>query len=226
MKFEKAWQEKFESAIAAHAGREIRDTVMSVCPTGDSVDSPEAIILWTAEAIERLDQAVDERQAQAILLDCGCQYPAEAIEPIAADFQAHGDIDRALEKLQELFLRFLREDLQLTEEQIDMIVERGWGLAGRRDGDTVIATKIPKSEYLSAYLGEVDPQKRRQYYCHCPRIRDASAMGIFLSATYCYCGGGFYRGIWERILGRDVQIEMLQSVLRGDEVCQFRVNLR
>ena len=92
--------------------------------------------------------------------------------------------------------------------------------------DAIIATKIPKSGYLGEYLAERDPDKKRALYCHCPRVRSILATrDVVLSPTYCYCGGGFYKGIWEEILGRDIRVELLKTVMQGDDVCQFKVVL-
>jgi hypothetical protein len=49
--------------------------------------------------------------------------------------------------------------------------------------------------------------------------------GDTISPTYCYCGAGFYRGIWEEILQRPVEIEVLETVLKGDAVCRFAIRL-
>ena len=105
------------------------------------------------------------------------------------------------------------------------IVERGWGSAGVKRGGTIIATKIPKSDYLLEYIRETDFARKRALYCHCPRIRDALLSSVAISPTYCYCGVGFYEGIWEEILRQPVQVEVLEAVLRGDEVCKFAVYL-
>jgi predicted hydrocarbon binding protein len=104
-------------------------------------------------------------------------------------------------------------------------VSRGWGLAGVRAGDNIVATKIPKSGFLVEYMNETDPERKRQYYCHCPRIRDLLKSGDSLSPTYCYCGAGYYKGIWEEILQQPVEVEVLESVLQGDEVCRIAVHL-
>ena len=53
----------------------------------------------------------------------------------------------------------------LDEKLIEEILKRGWGLAGVKKGNTIIATKIPKSGYLAEYMKETDPEKRRRYYC-------------------------------------------------------------
>ena len=115
--------------------------------------------------------------------------------------------------------------MRLDSELINEIVKRGWGLAGIKEGDTIIATKIPKSGFLVEYMNEKDPEKKRQYYCHCPRIRDALKSSERISPIYCYCGAGFYRGIWEEILQEPVKVGVLETVLKGDDVCKIAIYL-
>jgi predicted hydrocarbon binding protein len=55
-------------------------------------------------------------------------------------------------------------------------------------------------------------------------VRDALKTGETLSPTYCYCGAGFYQGIWETILQQPVEVELLESVLEGDEVCKVAIS--
>jgi predicted hydrocarbon binding protein len=44
-------------------------------------------------------------------------------------------------------------------------------------------------------------------------------------ADYCYCGAGFYKDIWEEILQQPVEVELLSSVLQGDDTCQVAIHL-
>jgi hypothetical protein len=88
-----------------------------------------------------------------------------------------------------------------------------------------LATKIPKSGNLIEYFGVSDPQKKQELYCHCPRVRDAIKTDQQLSPTYCYCGAGFYKGIWEEITQQNVEVELLESVLQGDDVCRIAIYL-
>jgi predicted hydrocarbon binding protein len=46
-----------------------------------------------------------------------------------------------------------------------------------------------------------------------------------LPEIYCYCGAGYYRGIWEEIVQEPVEVEVLESVLAGDEVCKVAIHL-
>jgi predicted hydrocarbon binding protein len=56
-------------------------------------------------------------------------------------------------------------------------------------------------------------------------VRSALEQDESLSPTYCYCGAGFYKGIWEEIIGEPVKVEVLESVLSGGEVCKVKITL-
>ena len=140
-------------------------------------------------------------------------------------YEETGDIDKVHGMLRDKFESFLRDTMGLDEEIIRTVMDRGWGLAGIKQGDTIIATKIPKSGNLEAYLQETDPEKRRRLYCHCPRIREVLTSSEPFPAVYCYCGAGFYKGIWEEILQRSVTVEVLESVLAGHQACKIAIHL-
>ena len=103
-----------------------------------------------------------------------------------------------------------------------MIIEKGWGLAGIKQDDTIIATKIPSK--FHQYMDETDPLKKKYYYYHCPRIRENLLNGADLDSIYCNCGGGFYVDIWIYITGKKVSIKITKSLFDGDDVCQFVIS--
>ena len=223
--FERAWLGKLSTHLDEIAGEQIRKQVLQGREALTS-ESPRATVIdWTQGAMERLDSLVDGATRRAILTGCACQYPAAALQGARKAYEESGDIDLAHRILQEQFESFLREALELDEELVEDLVNRGWGSAGVKEGSSIMATKIPKSGYLVEYLREEDPARKRQLYCHCPRVRDALQSSLSISSTYCYCGGGFYKGIWEEILQQPVEVELLESVLQGDEVCKFAARL-
>lgn len=120
----------------------------------------------------------------------------------------------------------MRTDLQLPDDMIDTIKQRKWGRAGELGENYILATKIPKSGTLRKYLLSAHPEEQRKLYCHCPRICNAVVANESFSSLYCYCGGGFYQGIWEYILERPVTVSLEKSILKGDEICQFRIAFR
>ena len=223
--FERAWLAKFSGGLDEIAGKEIRVKVMQGSEGLSSDSSRQEVIAWSREAMERLESLVDEEGRKSIMTGCACRYPESGLQDIRKEYEATQDIDVAHRMLQERFEAFLSDTLELDDELVAEVVGRGWGLAGIRQGDTIIATKIPKSGYLVQYMQEIDPEKKRQVYCHCPRVRDALKTGVTISPAYCYCGAGFYKGIWEEILQEPVEVEVLKSVLKGDQVCTIAVHL-
>jgi predicted hydrocarbon binding protein len=223
--FERAWLAKFSHCLEEIAGQEIREAVMEGSAELSSQSDRQEVIRWSQAAMERLDALVTKDQRQLIMTGCACQYPQADLQDLREQYAATGDADLAHSTLQQRFESFLRHTLQLDEALVADIVSRGWGLAGIKTGNRIIATKIPKSGFLLDYMQETDPAKKRQIYCHCPRIRDVLKSSETLSPTYCYCGAGFYKGIWEEILQKPVQVEVLETVLAGAEVCKIAIQL-
>lgn len=223
--FEKHWLRKLSERLEAVAGAEARVTIMEGSE-GLSDESPrQDVIKWSKLAMNRLDSLVDREKRVEIMTGCACRYPKSGLQDVRIAYEAAGDVALAHQMLRRKFESFLRNDLRLDGELIAEIVGRGWGLAGLREGRSIIATKIPKSGQLVQYMHETDPEKRRQLYCHCPRIRDALKSRGKISATYCYCGAGFYKGIWEEITQEHVEVEVLESVLGGGETCRIAITL-
>jgi hypothetical protein len=223
--FERAWLDKFAEGSARTVGKDAQRKVMRGSENLSSRSERRAVIDWSRQAMERLESLADERQCREVLTGCACQYPKEGLRDIRASFARTGDADLAHEMLQARFEVFLREVLELDPALADEVVRRGWGLAGIKQGNRITATKIPKSGNLVAYLQEQDADRQQELYCHCPRIREVLQSDVTLSSTYCYCGAGYYQGIWQEIVQQPVEVEVLASVLQGDPVCTIAVYL-
>jgi len=193
-----------------------------------SQSNQKDVIEWTRKAMEKLETQLGEEKSQEIMTRCACQYPKSDLQEIRKKYEETNDISLAHRMLQEKFESFLKNTLNLSNEIIEEITRRGWGLAGILKDNTIIATKIPKSGNLVKYMEETDPEIKRQYYCHCPRVRDILInfeSKESISPLYCYCGAGFYKGIWEEILQKPVSVELIESILKGDDVCKFALYL-
>jgi hypothetical protein len=223
--FEKQWLSKFSHCLNRIAGEEIRKKVLKGSEKLTSGASRKEIIGWTAGVMRRLDTLLDEKKRIEIMTGCACRYPESELREMRKAYQESKDIDVVHKMLQEKFVFFVKNTLGLNDQLVEDIMSRGWGLAGIRKGNTIVATKIPKSGNLAEYMKQKNPQKRRALYCHCPRIRDTIGSEKKISPTYCYCGAGFYRGIWEYILQQPVKVELLESVLQGDDVCKIAIHL-
>jgi hypothetical protein len=223
--FERFWLAKLSRSLDVVAGTETRDQIMTGSEEFSDKSDRQAIIAWSKLAMDRLNKLVDADKRIEIMTRCACQYPKSDLLELRKTYQVTQDIDLVHKTLQESFISFLKNSLKLDNDIVTDIVNRGMGLAGKRDGNTIIATKIPKSSHIKEYFTEKNPVKKRAIYCHCPRIRDALKTDTPISASYCYCGAGYYKGIWEEILQRPVKVELLESVLKGDDACKIRIHL-
>ena len=226
--FEQTWLSKFSDALYEIAGEGITKEVLQESEGLSSQSNSKEVIDWTKKAMERLKSLVEKEKCQEIMTRCACQYPKSDLQEIRKRYEETNDINLAHRMLQEQFESFLKNILELSDDLIKEIVKNGWGAAGVKKGDMIIAIKIPRSSNLIKYINEKEPDKKRQCYCHCPRIREVFTTlksSVNISPTYCYCGAGFYKGIWEEILQKPVKVELLESVLNGNEVCKIAIYL-
>ena len=223
--FERYWLNKFSSCLEEFLDEEKSFRILEGSESLNDGAPKEEVIRWTKKAMEKLDLLVDKDTAINIMNACSCQYPKSQLKEIKSAFSDKRRYDLVHKLLQNQF-ELLLDKFEIDEEIKHFIIQNGWGSAGIIEGNEIIATKIPKSNYIKNYFNTDDPNERRQMYCHCPRVRDIlKTTGKEFPEIYCHCGAGFYRGIWEEIIQQRVKVQILKSVLKGDDVCQFRISL-
>jgi hypothetical protein len=65
-------------------------------------------------------------------------------------------------------------------------------------------------------------KEKMQAYCFCPMIKYNLDE---VSGTFCYCGSGWSRRLWEGILDKSVKVEIVKSLTRDDDECTFAVHI-
>ena len=58
--------------------------------------------------------------------------------------------------------------------------------------------------------------------CYCEMV--AAAEGE-VSQTYCHCSKGFVKKLWEAVLEKPVDVELVQSVISGAKECKFAIHI-
>jgi hypothetical protein len=160
----------------------------------------EERVAWLKGAIERLDNIADPEQKYEILSCCAHEFSDIRIAQLRDIYEKTGSVDEVLE--------FMNKDYD-------------WYEAPLREGDIVYTTKIPYNR--KAYEEAKTRDEKRRSYCHCGMVREYLDSGI--SPTFCNCSAGWYRQQWEGILGKKVKIDILKSLVRGDDTCQFAIHL-
>lgn len=85
----------------------------------------------------------------------------------------------------------------------------GKGTRLEREGDTLYQTYTPRAF-------------TRPMRCYCALVKELPE-GETMSPTYCHCSKAFVRTMWESILGRHVDVELLESAISGASECRFRI---
>jgi len=102
-----------------------------------------------------------------------------------------------------------------TREEIAAFVARRGKAGGySMTGDTIVF------EYTgSAETGQASPEG----VCLCPVAEAQRAKRM--SPTFCWCSVGYVKEMHERVFGRPLNVELVQSVLMGHPRCRFRITL-
>ncbi len=80
----------------------------------------------------------------------------------------------------------------------------------RREGKTI---------YFE-YVGNPNGLKVADGYCLCPLVEDGPKT---LSPTFCQCSVGYVGLMFKKITGRNVQVDLLESLRNGGKKCRFKV---
>jgi predicted hydrocarbon binding protein len=58
--------------------------------------------------------------------------------------------------------------------------------------------------------------------CYCGSVSQAAEP---MPSTYCYCSCGWYEVLFETVLERPVEVELLSSIAQGAEACRFAIHI-
>jgi predicted hydrocarbon binding protein len=94
-----------------------------------------------------------------------------------------------------------------------------WIHSGKERGYSIEGKAFAFEFVGSAETGQASPES----ICLCP-MAEAQAAGK-ISPTYCLCSVGYVKEMHERILGRPVEVELVDSVLWGGKRCKFKMTV-
>ena len=202
------WIARLKGGLDRLAGEDVRRRVLegseALSPSSDSALK----VAWMKGAMERLDDAVsDEGVRREILCGCSHVYPAERIAALKEDYERLGSVDALID--------FIASDPGYEGAPYYRDPER--------EGNVVFIDKAPQER--EKFEGATDPVVKRAAACHCPVVKAAILSGESISFTFCNCGAGWFKPLWERILGKSVEVVCEESVLRGDDRCHFAIHL-
>ncbi len=202
------WDRLLAEGAEKVLGKRARETLMSGIETITPGSSFEDYSAWIQGAIERLDALTSsEEQKCQVVSHCAHVFPQERIDHLRAIYEG-GDFDAILHEM-------YKDDF--------------WYEKPVRRGNVIYMRKNPFDP--DGYASAATPAERRKAYCHCPFVHpyleenSTQQKAAALSPTFCYCGAGWYRQLWEGILGQSVKIEHVETLLRGNDQCTLTITL-
>ena len=188
-----------EKVLGVEARRNLMQGIESITP-GSSFEDYTA---WIQGAIGRLDALTDDSEKKCqVVSHCAHVFPQERIDHLRAIYQ-QGEFDDILR---------------------EMYTDDFWYEKPVREGNVLLMRKNPYNP--EGYANAATPAERRKAYCHCSFVHPyLDEIPARLSPTFCFCGAGWYRRLWEGILEQPVKIEHVETVLKGNDQCTLSITL-
>ena len=194
------WTHRFSTKLETVLGPEMKEEILGPM-SSLNVDSPaKARQKALCKSLSILESKANDEQKFEILSHCAHVFPVELIPPMRDLFRSTGSVDAVIEAMR----------------------SRGgyYPKLQRREGSIIYSEKGPSNP--TAYKKAKTDAERRRAFCFCPLIRD------FLDETpevFCNCSAGWPKQIWEGVLERPLKIEIVQSLTKGDNTCEFAIHL-
>jgi effector-binding domain-containing protein len=166
-------------------------------------------IAWLKPTLQKINDRTTEKNRYHILSQCAHVFSQERIDQLRAQYLEGLQHTNNFYKAIDAVLDFMHKDPEWYEDPV-------------REGYIIYTKKIPFNP--KGYTTATDPLQKAKNYCHCALIRNYIESRS-ISESFCYCGSGWYRQIWEGLLQQPVEIRLLKSLLKGDEYCQFAIEL-
>ncbi|MHA1990268.1 MAG: hypothetical protein ACW981_11235 [Candidatus Hodarchaeales archaeon] len=135
--------------------------------------------------------------------------------------QRHNKLITTLEKHEEEGSLFFTQEI---DKNVLDYVRNNPVESGIRENNKIFVTKIPYS--AKNYFEQEDEKLKRYYFCHNPWIREAlKTEEKPIDPIFCNCSGAYFKNYWDYVLDESIKVDVLESVIQGDIVCKFVINL-
>lgn len=224
--------ESISRKLSDEMGTGCRDRVFEGLEVPPPGSPPEAHVRNTGTMVRRLLNEGGDT-CRRILADDHHGIPGESFRKAVELYSECDSIDQFLARYHEMNVMELREhadsgkpwyEQEITKEVVELVRCNREMLSAVRKGDYLYLTKIPYAP--AEWLSEEDPVRKRYLYCHCPLARESILMeDEDIPGDWCYCSGGFQKRMFDVLFNEFTEVELLESVLAGDDRCRFRIRL-
>jgi hypothetical protein len=218
--------------LASIAGEATRDEIFRDIELPPLGSPPETYPAVTRQLVGNLMKLGTET-CHNVLAGNHHEIPLESFDKHKQWLREAGSIEGFLSRVHDEAVseleHYMREgkvwyEQEITPEIVEFVRGNQEVLSAVRDGEYLYITKFPYAP--RDWLEETDPVMKRYYGCHCPLARAAIIAGKpDIPLDWCYCSGGYTKLKFDVVFGESTEVEVLESVLAGDDRCRFRVKI-
>jgi hypothetical protein len=204
----KMWKQLFTEGLDTYTNEVVKTAILNGQDHHIPESTSETFSAWICGAMERLEAFVQDKETRRkIMLCCSSRIPVDHLQLLREVYQQTGDLN--------CLIAFMNKDLSryrlsYSEKLI-------------RDGNRIYVTKQPRKPQANQATN-IQAEKHTSD-CHCPHIRPALLCQKPISPSYCLCGSGWYKHLWEELLNQPVTVEMLETITSGADHCRFVIHL-
>jgi hypothetical protein len=224
---------EIEKRLGIIAGEEIRNSVYQGIEFPQLGSPQNNYPEITKKIIERMEAELPPAKCREIMTWNYHNVPAEAFKECKKRFKKSNSIDDYLKEEHKRLVDELEScmkkgrlwyEQEITPEVLEFVKNNQEINTGIRRGDRIFKTKIPYAP--KQFLKEKDSAMRRYYSCHCQLVRTAIQKGNpKISPTFCYCSAGYEKLHFDVIFEQNVEVQLLETLLKGDLRCRFAIEI-
>jgi effector-binding domain-containing protein len=198
------WHEKLGQSVEEVLGEEARRHVMVGIESITTESSAVIYREWIHAAMGRIDELTSDPEKKFKIVSCCAHvFPQYRIDHLREIYEQRHEIDDVLH---------------------EMYRDPDWYEDPVRKGNQLHMRKVPFD--AEGYNKATTPVEKRQAYCHCAFVRPyLTESPAKISPTFCWCGAGWYRRLWEGVLGLPIQAEHVDTLVRGNDCCTLVITL-
>jgi len=221
-------------------GRSVAERIFAEVTPPPLGTKPEDMPVVAVHLMEALEAELPPDRVRAVLCGNHHRIPRESFAKERERCLASGSIDAYLRDRHERMVQELQKhcdegsvwfEQTITQRVVELVRSDQEYLSAVRDGNVLHATKIPYDP--DRWLGSTDAAERRFLACHCPFVRESLRPGgeslrdgfAGVAPDWCHCSAGFEKLLFDVALGADLEVEVEESVLKGDDRCRFAIHL-
>lgn len=226
-------EENLKSHMVKTIGEEKTESLfrnLSLPPAGSP---PESVIKYTRDLLSNMESQLSDQECRKALTANAHGIPAQAFDREKENFQNSEDLSSYLNDFHNRSVSTLQDHADsgkvwfeqiITQEVVDFVKNDREVLGGVLEGDKIFWTKIPYD--VESWLKEEDRNSKRYYACHCPMAREAlKDDSVKIPRAWCNCTSGYIQQRFQAIFGEPVHVNLLETVLDGDDRCRFAIEV-